>query len=100
MWLLWFDTMCMHVVVNEGVPLLCILLFVSLNVYLSLWYSSVGVSVCLFFSLGKVCEDKCAFLRWQLVLLLSGLLQQLFPHHSEHRTQQCPAEDLRGLVAG
>lgn len=54
----------------------------------------------LFFILGKVCEDECAFLRWQLVLFLSGLLQELFPHHSEHWTQQCPAEDLSGLVPG
>lgn len=58
------------------------------------------VSVCLFFLLRKVCEDECAFLRWQLVLFLSGLLQELFPHHSEHRTQQRPSKDLSGLVPG
>lgn len=34
--------------------------------------------------LGKVREDECSFLRWQLVLFLSGLFQQLFPHYSEH----------------
>lgn len=58
------------------------------------------VPACLFFLLGKVCEDERAFLRWQLVLFLSGLLQELLPHHSEHRTQQRPAEDLSGLVPG
>lgn len=58
------------------------------------------MSAGLFFLLGKVCEDECAFLRWQLVLLLPGLLQELLPHHSEHRTQQRPAEDLSGLVPG
>ena len=50
--------------------------------------------------LGKVCENESALLRGKLVLLLSGLLQQLLPHHSEHRTQQCAAEDLSGLVSG
>lgn len=49
--------------------------------------------------LGEVRENEGAFLRRQLVLLLSGLLQQLFPHHGEHRAQQRPAEDLRRLVA-
>lgn len=56
--------------------------------------------MCLLFSLGKVCENERALLGWQLVLFLSGLLQQLFPHHSEHRTQERPAEDLSGLVPG
>ncbi len=56
--------------------------------------------MCLYFLLGKVCENEGPFLRWQLVLFLSGLLQQLFPHHSEHRAQQRPAEDLSGLVPG
>lgn len=50
--------------------------------------------------LGKVCENKCAFFGGKLVLLLSGLLQQLLPHHSEHRTQQRPAEDLCRLIPG
>lgn len=49
--------------------------------------------------LGKVCENESAFLGRKLVLLLSGLLQQLLSHHSEHGAQQRPAEDLRGLVA-
>lgn len=47
-----------------------------------------------------MCEDERAFLGGELVLLLPGLLQQLLPHHGEHRAQQRPAEDLRGLVAG
>lgn len=55
-----------------------------------------GVSVC--FLLRKVCEDECAFLRRQLVLLLPGLLQELLPHDGEHRAQQRPSEDLCGLV--
>lgn len=50
--------------------------------------------------LWKVCENERAFLRGELVLFLSGLLQQLLPHHSEHGAQQRPAEDLSGLVAG
>lgn len=54
----------------------------------------------LYLLLWKVCENECAFLRGELVLLLPGLLQQLLPHHSEHGAQQRPAEDLRGLVAG
>lgn len=56
----------------------------------------VGVSVC--FLLRKVCEDERAFLGRQLVLLLPGLLQELLPHDGEHRAQQRPSEDLRGLV--
>lgn len=55
-----------------------------------------GVSVC--FLLRKVCEDERAFLGRQLVLLLPGLLQELLPHDGEHRAQQRPSEDLRGLV--
>lgn len=55
-----------------------------------------GVSAC--FLLRKVCEDKRAFLGRQLVLLLPGLLQELLPHDGEHRAQQRPSEDLRGLV--
>lgn len=47
-----------------------------------------------------MCEDERPLLRWQLVLFLSGLFEQLFPHHGEDRAQQSPAEDLRGLVAG
>lgn len=47
-----------------------------------------------------MCKNECAFLRRELVLLLSGLLQQLFPHHSEDRTQKRPPKDLSGLVAG
>lgn len=54
----------------------------------------------LYLLLGKVCKNECAFLRRELVLLLSGLLQQLFPHHSEDRTQKRPPKDLSGLVAG
>lgn len=50
-------------------------------------------------SLGEVCEDECSFLRRQFVFLLPGLLQQLFPHNGEDRTQQSPAKDLRGLIA-
>lgn len=50
-------------------------------------------------SLGEVCEDECSFLRRQFVFLLPGLLQQLFPHDGEDRTQQSAAEDLSGLVA-
>lgn len=45
-------------------------------------------------------EDERPLFRWQLVLFLSGLFEQLFPHHGEDRAQQSPAEDLRGLVAG
>lgn len=47
-----------------------------------------------------MCEDERPLLRRQLVLFLPGLFEQLFPHHGEDRTQQSPAEDLRGLVAG
>lgn len=49
--------------------------------------------------LGKVCENESAFLWRKLVLLLSGLLQQLLSHHSKYRAQQRSTEDLRGLVA-
>lgn len=71
-------------------------------------HASRSISVCnlrvscafVFCSLGKVREDECALLRRQLVLLLPGLLQQLLPHHSEHRAQQRPAEYLGGLVPG
>lgn len=56
----------------------------------------------LFFSpsLRKVCEDERPLLGRQLVLFLSGLFQQLFPHHGKDGAQQSPPEDLRGLVAG
>lgn len=46
-----------------------------------------------------MCKDERSFLRGQFVFLLPGLLQQLFPHNGEDRTQQSAAEDLRGLVA-
>lgn len=89
----------MHMLCMSGWLIVCYLKYiVSFVVYLSVY--NFRASVSLFLLLGKVCENESPFLRWQLVLLLSSLLQQLFPHHSENRTQQCPAKDLGGLVPG
>lgn len=94
MWPLCGLTLC------KSVNLCRVANYVSLNINLSLWCISlraISEFLCVFL-LGKMSKDECAFLRGQLVLFLSRLFQQLLPHHSEHRTQQRPAEDLSGLV--
>jgi len=49
--------------------------------------------------LGKVCEDECAFLWEQLVLLHSELLQELASGHSEDGLEQAASEHLSGFIA-
>lgn len=49
--------------------------------------------------LGKVCENKRAFLRRQFVFLYSELLQELPAGHREDRLEQTAAEHLTRLVA-
>lgn len=49
--------------------------------------------------LGKVCEDECAFLWQQFVLLHSELLQELPSGHSEDGLEQTAAEHVRGFIA-
>lgn len=68
----------------------------------SLTYSICPVCVCVFMCiiLGKVCENKRAFLRRQLVLLYSELLQQLPACDREDGLEQTAAEHLTCLVAG
>lgn len=49
--------------------------------------------------LGKVCEDKCAFLRQQFVLLHSELLQELSSSDGEDGFEKVSAKHVSGLVA-
>src|SRR4029434_7565479 len=59
---------------------------------------SVCVCVCVCV-LGEVCEDECAFLGGQFVLLVARLLQELLPHDGEDGAQQRASEPLSRLVA-
>src|SRR4029434_11346463 len=58
----------------------------------------VCVCVCVVV-LGEVCEDGCAFLGGQFVLLVARLLQELLPHDGEDGAQQRASEPLSRLVA-
>lgn len=49
--------------------------------------------------LGEVCEDECAFLWQQFILLHSELLQELASGHGEDGLEQAAAEHLSGLIA-
>lgn len=46
-----------------------------------------------------MCEDECAFLRQQFILLHSELLQELASSHGEDGLEQTAAEHLSGFVA-
>lgn len=46
-----------------------------------------------------MCEDECAFLWEQFVLLHPELLQQLTSRHSEDGLEQAAAKNLSGFIA-
>lgn len=51
------------------------------------------------FLLGKVCENECAFLRQQFVLLHSELLQELTAGDSENGLKQTATKHMGGFIA-